>query len=86
MTLDLSLLPDGGVPWLTASGAHADIVLSSRIRFARNVSGYAFTVRARDGERLRILAQVREALPRVPSLSRAVVLRLDEMTSIDHLV
>ncbi len=80
MTLDLSLLPDGGVPWLVASGEHADIVLSSRIRLARNVAGYAFTARARDGERLRILAQVREALPRVPSLSGAIVLRLDEMT------
>ena len=84
MTLDLSLLPDGGVPWLTASGAHADIVLSSRIRFARNVAGYAFTARARDGERLRILAQVRETLPRVPSLTRAVVLRLDEMTATER--
>ncbi|HLA91852.1 MAG TPA: protein arginine kinase [Gemmatimonadaceae bacterium] len=80
MTLDLSLLPDGGVPWLAASGEHADIVLSSRIRLARNVAGYAFTARARDGERLRILAQVREALPRVPSLARSVVLRLDELT------
>ena len=84
MTLDLSLLPDGGVPWLTASGAHADIVLSSRIRFARNVAGYAFTARARDGERLRILAQVRETLPRVRSLTRAVVLRLDEMTATER--
>ena len=80
MTLDLSLVPDGGVPWLAASGEHSDIVLSSRIRFARNVAGYAFTARARDGERLRVLAQVREALPRIPSLSSAVVLRLDEMT------
>jgi protein arginine kinase len=80
MTLDLSLLPDGGVPWLAASGEHSDIVLSSRIRFARNVVGYAFTARARDGERLRILAQVREVLPRVPSLVRSVVLRLDELT------
>ena len=32
MTLDLSLLPDGGVPWLAASGEHSAIVLSSRIR------------------------------------------------------
>jgi protein arginine kinase len=79
MTLDLSLLPDGGVPWLAASGEHSDIVLSSRIRFARNVAGYAFTARARDGERLRVLAQVREAIPRVPSLVNAVILRLDEM-------
>ena len=81
MTLDLSLLPDGGVPWLAASGEHADIVLSSRIRFARNVAGYAFTARARDGERLRVLAQVREAMPRVPSLAGAALLRLDEMTA-----
>ena len=84
MTLDLTLLPDGGVPWLAASGEHADIVLSSRIRFARNVAGFAFTARARDGERLRVLAQVRDALPRVPSLSRAVVLRLDDMTAVER--
>ena len=60
--LDLSLLPDGGAGWLDASGDHADIVLSTRIRLARNLEGYAFAGRARDGERLRILSQVREAL------------------------
>ena len=84
MTLDLSLLPDGGVPWLVASGAHADIVLSSRIRLARNVAGFNFTARARDGERLRVLAQVRGVLPRVPTLSGAVVLRLDNMTQTER--
>ena len=61
MTLDLSLLPSGGVQWLDASGEHSDIVLSTRIRLARNVEGYAFASRARDGERLRVLAQVRDA-------------------------
>jgi protein arginine kinase len=86
MTLDLSLLPDGGVPWMAASGPHADIVLSSRIRLARNVAGFNFSARERDGERLRVLAQVREALPRVPSLSGAVVLRLDELSSVDRQV
>ncbi len=40
MTLDLSLLPDGGVTWLDASGEHAGIVLSTRIRLARNLEGY----------------------------------------------
>ena len=74
MTLDLSLLPDGGVGWLDASGEHPDIVLSTRIRLARNVEGYAFTGRARDGERLRVLAQVREAVATLPSLrGRCVV-------------
>ncbi len=81
MTLDLSLLPDGGMPWITASGAHADIVLSSRVRLARNVAGFAFSPRARDGERLLVLQHVREAAVHVDLLSQAVSLRLDEMTA-----
>src|SRR5216110_1218083 len=78
MTIDLSLLPDGGVGWLDASGQHADIVLSTRIRLARNLEGFAFTGRARDGERLRVLAQIREATADLPSLGDAVLYRLDE--------
>ncbi len=81
MTLDLSLLPDGGMPWIAASGPHADIVLSSRVRLARNVAEFAFSPRARDGERLRVLQQVREAALHADLLSRAVLLRLDEMTA-----
>ena len=83
-SLDLSLLPDGGVRWLDASGPHADIVISTRIRLARNVVGYAFTGRARDGERLRMLSQVREALAGVPRLDGSVLLRLDECGPLDR--
>jgi protein arginine kinase len=79
MTVDLSLLPDGGVGWLDASGQHADIVLSTRIRLARNVEGYAFTGRARDGERLRVLSQVREAVTSIPAMTDSVMYRLDEL-------
>jgi len=81
MTVDLSLLPDGGVGWLDASGQHADIVLSTRIRLARNVEGYAFTGRARDGERLRVLSQVREAVTSIPAMADSVMYRLDELGS-----
>src|SRR5690349_24730543 len=84
MTIDLSLLPDGGVRWLDASGKHSDIVLSTRIRLARNVEGYAFTARARDGERLRVLAQVREAVACVEGLLEAVLYRLDELSPTDR--
>ncbi len=82
--LDLSLLPDGGVRWLDASGPHSDIVISTRLRLARNVVGYAFTGRARDGERLRMLAQVKEALAQVPMLDGSVLLRLDESGPLDR--
>lgn len=84
MPLDLSLLPDGGVSWLDASGDHADIVLSTRVRLARNVEGYAFTPRARDGERLRVLAQVREATERLRGFQSAAWLRVDELASGDR--
>jgi protein arginine kinase len=84
MSIDLSLLPDGGVRWLDASGQHSDIVLSTRIRLARNLEGYAFTGRARDGERLRVLAQVREAVGEIGMLQESVLFRLDEMAPTDR--
>jgi protein arginine kinase len=84
--IDLTLLPDGGVSWLDASGPHADIVLSTRIRLARNVEGFAFTTRARDGERLRVLSQVRAALDAVPALSGSLAYRVDELGATDRLL
>ncbi len=84
--LDLSLLPDGGAGWLEASGEHADIVISTRIRLARNLEGYAFTPRARDGERLRILAQVREAFGSLESIEDGVLIRVDELSPEDRLL
>ncbi len=82
--LDLSLFPDGDPAWLDASGAHAGIVLSSRVRLARNVAGYAFPARARDGERLRVLAQVRDAVTAVPHLADGVLVRVDELGELDR--
>ena len=84
MTIDLSLLPDGGVSWLDASGDNADIVISTRIRLARNVAGYPFAGRARDGERLRILASVREAVHQAPATHDMQLMRVDELAGEDR--
>ena len=86
MTLDLSLLPDGGMGWLDASGEWSDIVLSSRVRLARNVDGYAFPARARDGERLRVLGQLRDAVRNVPSLEGGLLVRIEELTPNERLL
>jgi len=86
MTLDLSLLPDGGVSWLDASGDHAGTVLSTRIRLARNLDGFAFPARAREGERLRILARVRDALGSAPALGQSVLVRVDELPAEERLL
>jgi protein arginine kinase len=84
--LDLSLLPDGGVGWLDASGDASDIVISTRVRLARNLEGYAFAGRARDGERLRILSQVQQAISGMRDANRGVMLRVDEMPPDDRLL
>ena len=86
MTIDLSLLPDGGINWLDASGDQAGIVLSTRIRLARNLEGFAFSSRAREGERLRVLSAVREAIESAPSLRQSVMVRVDELSSEDRIL
>jgi len=86
LTLDLSLIPDGGTGWLDASGEHSDIVISTRVRLARNLEGYAFTGRARDGERLRVLVQAKEALADVPALGDGVMVRVDELAPDERLL
>jgi protein arginine kinase len=61
MSFDPSLLPDGGLAWLDASGDQSDVVLSTRIRLARNIEGYAFSGRAREGVD-RVIAWIRHEL------------------------
>jgi protein arginine kinase len=50
-------IPDNGLGWLEASGEHADIVLSTRVRLARNLQGHAFGIRARVNDREAVLKQ-----------------------------
>lgn len=84
MTVDLTLLPDGGVSWLDASGPEGDIVLSTRVRLARNLQGRAFTVRARTRDLDDILDQVIGAGRATAQLSGAVLYRLDELERLDR--
>lgn len=82
--IDLSLLPDGGMSWLDASGPQGSVVLSTRIRLARNLQGYAFSQRARDTDRTAVLTQVQEAAAASDRLEGAVAFRLDEMERVDR--
>jgi protein arginine kinase len=82
--LDLTLLPEGGIGWLGGGGEHRDVVLSTRIRLARNIDGLAFPTRSREGERVRVVQMVRDAQPRVASLQGSVLLRMEELASNDR--
>jgi len=78
---DLHTLPNHGLGWLDASGDHAGIVLSTRIRLARNLQGHAFGPRARVNDREAVLEQTRRATARVGLLAGSTLLELPDL---DH--
>ncbi|MGH7570028.1 MAG: ATP--guanido phosphotransferase [Gemmatimonadales bacterium] len=82
--IDFSLLPDGGLSWLDASGPTGHIVLSTRIRLARNLDGYTFSQRARDADRMSVLTRVQEAVDASERLTGRVLFRLDELERADR--
>ena len=59
--IDPSLLPDGGMAWLEASGPGSHLVVSTRIRLARNLRHHRFATRSDPGEREAIFAEVERA-------------------------
>ncbi len=70
--------------WLKGDGPDADIVVSSRVRLARNIAGFPFMTRADDDVRLRLVETLRRAvLAAAPDegLQFINVALLDEMDS-----
>ena len=51
--------------WLRGSGPDSDIVLSSRVRLARNLAGYPFVSRLSDFDRKKIIQSVRETADKI---------------------
>jgi len=77
--IDLSLLPDGGLAWLDGSGPASSLVLSTRIRLARNLASYPFGLRASTADREGILQDVLAAARETVSLRQAVSFRMDQL-------
>ncbi len=53
--------------WLRGSGPESDIVISSRIRLARNLAEFPFVRRTSDDEKAAIAKAVRRQIESVPS-------------------
>ena len=69
-----------GLEWLTHSGPDDDIVVSTRVRLARNVQGFPFASQATGAERVELLRKVRDAVKRSDMLG---TVDLWEMTGLD---
>jgi protein arginine kinase len=84
--IDLSLIPDGGVAWLDASGPSSHLVLSTRVRLARNLAGCMFTSRNSERDREAVLKTVESAASASPALRDAARFRLDRLDRSDRLL
>ncbi len=82
--IDLSLLPDGGIAWLEASGPGSHLVVSTRVRLARNLDRHRFFTRTDPREREAILAEVERAASSTPGLGRAIRFRVDRLDLVDR--
>jgi len=76
---DFTTIPDYGLSWLEASGDHSDIVLSTRVRLARNLQGHAFGTRARVNDRQAVLANFKEVFERSESLMKGTLLEMKDL-------
>lgn len=82
--IDLSLLPDGGMAWLDGSGPASHLVLSTRIRLARNLATYPFGTRSSIAQREAVLQDVLAAAQETVSLRKALTFRLDRLETADR--
>lgn len=77
---EFDAIPDHGLGWLEASGEFADIVLSTRVRIARNLQGHAFGVRARVNDREAVLRHFRSSVERSDSLRGGRLLEMPNVS------
>ncbi len=81
---DLDALTRAPSPWLDATGPHSDMVLSTRVRLARNLTGVPFTHRARDEQLVSVLGSVERAARSSPSFEDGALLRMHELSTLDR--
>ncbi|MBF0479607.1 MAG: protein arginine kinase [Candidatus Omnitrophica bacterium] len=69
--------------WFKGKGEHPDIVMSSRIRLARNLSLRAFPSRAAKKELSAILDLVKETMDKIPYFKNTLFLKVNELDNVD---
>ncbi len=72
--------------WLRGEGPLRDIVISTRIRLARNISGFPFLSRATVDQRVDIGTALKSAITKAPSLRDYVHLDIDVLDDLDRML
>ncbi len=81
MKFDDLLFHTGG--WLKGTGPNSDIVISSRIRLARNLTGVPFPHWAKKQDLEQVLVMTKSAFEKTQELKDSLFLKLDDFDSVD---
>jgi protein arginine kinase len=86
MKTDLSSLAGRTGEWLKGAGADSDIVVSSRIRLARNLTHYPFTTRATPEQKRELEGLLSERVMKTRLEPEPVYLNVNEVDSVDRML
>ena len=70
--------------WLRGAGPESDIVISSRVRLARNLAAYPFINRASDQDRAQIEASLKECVFGIQEASELLYVDVEELDGVDR--
>lgn len=86
MTKQLRELLRTPAAWLRENAAQSELVLSSRVRLARNLENRTFTHCADPAELAAVRSEVRNAIADAPSMSDAILIDMDETSEPERMV
>jgi protein arginine kinase len=72
--------------WVQAEGPQRKIVLSSRVRFARNLRGFTFPGWAKKADRQRALEVMQPVVEKLPEMARCFSTTMDNLAALDKQV
>lgn len=82
--MDLDRLTRTSGEWLRATGPESDIVMSSRIRLARNLAQYPFPSRADDSVRAEVEAVLRKRIENLPGERKLHYISVSDLETLDR--
>ncbi len=64
--------------WLDGSGPRSEVVLSTRVRLARNLANHAFPARASDDELVEVMEEILAAVSKNNYLTNALIIKMED--------
>jgi protein arginine kinase len=81
--LDLADFGRRSGEWLRGEGTDTDVVMSSRVRLARNLAGFPFALKASEEQKAEILGRMREAAEHLPLGARRFFVDVASVSSLE---